>query len=39
LNKRLVFLPVVDVDGKVVGVLNRGDVSRALTGGGSEERR
>jgi CBS domain-containing protein len=32
LNKRLFFLPVVDEDGKVVGVLNRGDVSRAFTG-------
>ncbi len=37
LNKRLVFLPVVDADGRVVGVLNRGDVSRALTGVRSEE--
>lgn len=32
LNKRLVFLPVVDEEGRVVGVLNRGDVSRAFTG-------
>lgn len=32
LNKRLVFLPVVDDAGHVVGVLNRGDVSRAFTG-------
>lgn len=31
LNKRLVFLPVVDDEGKVVGILNRGDVSRAFT--------
>jgi CBS domain-containing protein len=37
LNKRLFFLPVVDEDGRVVGILNRGDVSRALTGSGSEE--
>jgi CBS domain-containing protein len=38
LNKRLVFLPVVDSDGKVVGILNRGDVSRAFTGVRPEER-
>ena len=37
LNKRLFFLPVVDEDGRVVGILNRGDVSRAFTGSGSEE--
>jgi CBS domain-containing protein len=35
-NKKLVFLPVVDEDGKVVGVLNRGDVSCAFTGTVSE---
>jgi CBS domain-containing protein len=39
LNKRLVFLPVVDAEGKVVGVLNRGDISRAFTGEREEERR
>jgi CBS domain-containing protein len=32
LNKKLYFLPVVDASGKVVGILNRGDASRALTG-------
>jgi len=32
LNRRLILLPVVDEDGRVVGVLNRGDVSRAFTG-------
>ncbi|MBD3347796.1 MAG: CBS domain-containing protein [Candidatus Eisenbacteria bacterium] len=39
LNKRLVFLPVVDRDGKVVGILNRGDVSRAFTTSQPEETR
>lgn len=39
LNKKLVFLPVVDRDGKVVGVLNRGDVSRAYTTSQPEETR
>lgn len=31
LNRRLVFLPVVDEEGRVVGVLNRSDVSCAFT--------
>jgi CBS domain-containing protein len=39
LNKRLVFLPVVDDQGRVVGILSRGDVSRAFTGVGSGETR
>ena len=33
LNRRLVFLPVVDENGRVVGVLNRSDVSCAFTAG------
>jgi len=36
-NKKLVLLPVVDADGRVVGVLNRGDVSCAFTGTASED--
>jgi CBS domain-containing protein len=36
-NKKLVFVPVVDADGRVVGILNRGDVSCAFTGTASED--
>ena len=36
-NKKLVFVPVVDEDGRVVGVLNRGDVSCAFSGTASED--
>jgi CBS domain-containing protein len=36
-NKKLVFVPVVDDGGRVVGVLNRGDVSCAFTGTTSED--
>ena len=38
-NKKLVLVPVVDEDGRVVGVLNRGDVSCAFTGTASEDSR
>jgi CBS domain-containing protein len=38
-NKKLVLVPVVDDDGKVVGVLDRGDVSCAFTGTASEDSR
>ncbi len=31
LNRRLVFLPVIDEEGRVVGILNRSDVSCAFT--------
>jgi CBS domain-containing protein len=37
LNKRLVFIPVVDDEHRVVGVLNRSDVSCAFTGASPEE--
>lgn len=31
-NRKLVFVPVVDSDGRVIGVMNRSDVSCAFTG-------
>ncbi len=36
LNNKHVFLPVVDDDHRVVGVINRSDVSYAFTGAASE---
>lgn len=36
-NKKLVLVPVVDDDGRVVGIVSRNDVSSALTGAASEE--
>lgn len=36
-NRKLVLVPVVDSDGRVVGVVGRNDVSSALTGAASEE--
>lgn len=36
-NKKLVFVPVVDGDGRVMGVMNRSDVSCAFTGLGEGE--
>jgi CBS-domain-containing membrane protein len=36
-NRKLVLIPVVDADGRVVGVVSRSDVSSALTGAASEE--
>ena len=38
-NKKVVFLPVVDAGNRVVGVLNRSDVSCAFTGVGPGEER
>jgi CBS domain-containing protein len=38
-NRKLVLVPVVDEDNRVVGVLNRSDVSCAFAGVGSEEDR
>lgn len=38
-NKKLVLVPVVGEDGRVVGVLDRGDVSCAFTGTASEDDR
>lgn len=38
-NRKLVFIPVVDDENRVVGVMNRGDVSYAFTGVGSREDR
>lgn len=38
-NRKLVLVPVVDDDNRVVGVLNRSDVSCAFAGVGSEEDR
>lgn len=37
LNRKLVLVPVVDSEGRVVGVMSRNDVSSALTGAASEE--
>ena len=37
INRKLVLIPVVDEDGRVVGVVSRNDVSFALTGAASEE--
>ena len=37
LNRKLVLVPVVDNEGRVVGVMSRNDVSSALTGAASEE--
>jgi CBS domain-containing protein len=37
LNRKLVLVPVVDDDSRVVGVLSRNDISSALTGAASEE--
>jgi CBS domain-containing protein len=37
LNRKLVLVPVVDDDNRVVGVVSRNDVSTALTGAASEE--
>ena len=36
-NRKLVLIPVVDEEGRVVGVVSRNDVSSALTGAASEE--
>ena len=36
-NRKLVLIPIVDGDGKVVGVVSRNDVSSAFTGAASEE--
>jgi CBS domain-containing protein len=36
-NKKLVLIPVVDEEGRVVGIMSRNDVSSALTGAASEE--
>jgi len=38
-NRKLVFIPVVDEENRVVGVMNRSDVSCAFTGAGSREER
>ena len=37
INRKLVLIPVVDEDGRVVGVVSRNDVSSALTQAASEE--
>ncbi len=37
LNNKHVFLPVVDEENRVVGVINRSNVSSAFTGAASEE--
>jgi CBS domain-containing protein len=36
-NKKLVLVPVVDGERRVVGIMSRNDVSSALTGAASEE--
>ena len=35
-NRKLVLVPVIDEEGRVVGVVSRNDVSSALTGAASE---
>ena len=37
INRKLMLIPVVDDDGRLVGVVSRNDVSSALTGAASEE--
>jgi CBS-domain-containing membrane protein len=37
MNRRIVLVPVVDEEERLVGVLSRNDVSSALTGAASEE--
>jgi CBS-domain-containing membrane protein len=37
MNRKLVLMPVIDAEGRLVGVLSRNDVSSALTGAASEE--
>ena len=37
INRKLVLIPVVDEEGRVVGVVSRNDVSSALTQAASEE--
>jgi CBS-domain-containing membrane protein len=37
MNRKLVLMPVVDAEERLVGVLSRNDVSSALTGAASEE--
>lgn len=36
-NKKIVLMPVVDSDGRLMGIISRNDVSSALTGAASEE--
>jgi CBS-domain-containing membrane protein len=37
MNRKLVLMPVIDAERRLVGVLSRNDVSSALTGAASEE--